>query len=239
MHNIWVLGLLKGESECIFAAMSLLRAHNIYKSYGSLVVLKGVNITLNEGEIAALVGTSGAGKSTLLQILGTLDYPDSGSLYFGQKDVTLLNEKQKAQFRNESLGFVFQFHHLLPEFTALENVSIPAWIAGSNRQEVLKRATELLERLGLGDRMDHKPTQLSGGEQQRVSVARALINQPRLILADEPTGNLDTGNSEALYQILFDLARDTGVSFLIATHNQALAQKADRICQIQDGLMVE
>ncbi|MEM7370075.1 MAG: ABC transporter ATP-binding protein [Bacteroidota bacterium] len=219
--------------------MSLLRAHNIYKSYGSLVVLKGVNITLNKGEIAALVGTSGAGKSTLLQILGTLDYPDSGSLYFGQKDVTLLNEKQKAQFRNESLGFVFQFHHLLPEFTALENVSIPAWISGANRQEVLRRATELLERLGLGDRLEHKPTQLSGGEQQRVSVARALINQPQLILADEPTGNLDTGNSEALYQILFDLAKDTGVSFLIATHNRTLAEKADRICQIEDGIMVE
>lgn len=218
--------------------MSLLRAQNIIKSYGSLPVLKGVNITLNAGEIAALVGTSGAGKSTLLQILGTLDNPDSGSLYFGQQDITLLNERQKAQFRNKSLGFVFQFHHLLPEFSAIENVAMPALIAGENKQAVHKRAAELLDRLGLSERLTHKPTQLSGGEQQRVSVARALINSPALILADEPTGNLDTGNSESLYNILFDLARDTGISFLVATHNLALAEKADRVCRIQDGLMV-
>ena len=226
------------HSGCIFAAMSLVRAQNIYKSYGSLVVLKGVNITLEKGEIVALVGTSGAGKSTLLQILGTLDNPDSGSLYFGPKDITLLNEKQKAQFRNKSLGFVFQFHHLLPEFTALENVCMPGWIAGESRPEVMDRAKKLLIRLGLGERTEHKPTELSGGEQQRVSMARALINKPQLILADEPTGNLDTGNSEALYEVILSLARETGVTFLIATHNKSLAEKADRICEIQDGLMV-
>ena len=218
--------------------MHLLHAQNILKSYGQLQVLKGVSLHLNKGEVVSLVGTSGAGKSTLLQILGTLDYPDSGSVYFGQHDIILFSERQKAQFRNESLGFVFQFHHLLPEFTALENVSMPAWIGRQSRLEVMQRASELLDRLGLGARKDHKPSQLSGGEQQRVSVARALINQPKLVLADEPTGNLDTQTSEELYELIFELAETTGVSFLIATHNLELAQKAHRSFRIKDGLLV-
>ncbi|MCB0836077.1 MAG: ABC transporter ATP-binding protein [Bacteroidia bacterium] len=216
----------------------MLKAEDIYKSYGQVSVLKGVSLTLNAGEVVALVGTSGAGKSTLLQILGTLDHSDSGKIYFEDRNITRMNEKQKALFRNETLGFVFQFHHLLPEFSALENVCMPAFIAGKNKNETTNRAKDLLSQLGLSARFEHKPTQLSGGEQQRVSIARSLINHPRLILADEPTGNLDTQNSEELYSIIFDLAKTTGVSFLIATHNNALAQKADRICQIKDGVFV-
>ena len=216
----------------------MLKAEDIYKSYGQVSVLKGVSLTLNAGEVVALVGTSGAGKSTLLQILGTLDHSDSGKIYFEDRNITRMNEKQKALFRNETLGFVFQFHHLLPELSAFENVCMPAFIAGKNKNETTNRAKELLSQLGLSARFEHKPTQLSGGEQQRVSIARSLINHPRLILADEPTGNLDTQNSEELYSIIFDLAKTTGVSFLIATHNNALAQKADRICQIKDGVFV-
>ncbi|MEL6131791.1 MAG: ABC transporter ATP-binding protein [Bacteroidota bacterium] len=215
----------------------MLTAQNIHKSYGQVSVLKGVDISLEKGEMVALVGTSGAGKSTLLQILGTLDVADKGEIEFQGIDLVALNEKQKAKFRNEQLGFIFQFHHLLPEFTALENVCMPGWIAGENRQTVQDRAVQLLERLGMSHRLDHQPNTLSGGEQQRVSVARSLINQPQLILADEPTGNLDTQNSTALYELLFSLAKETGVSFLIATHNMALAQNADRVCRIQDGLM--
>lgn len=215
----------------------MLKAQDVHKSYGTLEVLKGVSISLSHGEVVALVGSSGAGKSTLLQVLGTLDQADSGNIHFGGKDITRMGEKQQAQFRNESLGFVFQFHHLLPEFTALENVCIPAWIAGKGHDEATERARELLTRLGLEARTDHKPSQLSGGEQQRVSVARALINQPRLILADEPTGNLDTRNSEELYSVIFDLAKSTGVSFLIATHNLTLASRADRTCHIVDGVI--
>lgn len=218
--------------------MHLLHAQQIVKSYGQLQVLKGVSMFLNKGEVVSLVGTSGAGKSTFLQILGTLDFADSGSVYFGQHDITLFSDRQKAQFRNESLGFVFQFHHLLPEFTALENVSMPAWIGKQSRQEVQQRAEALLDRLGLKDRKDHKPSELSGGEQQRVSVARALINNPKLVLADEPTGNLDTQTSEELYQLIFELAEKTGVTFLIATHNMDLAQKAHRSFRIRDGLLV-
>ncbi|TAE51599.1 MAG: ABC transporter ATP-binding protein, partial [Bacteroidetes bacterium] len=189
----------------------MLKAIDIHKSYGQLTVLRGVSLELNAGEVVALVGASGAGKSTLLQILGTLDEPDSGAVFYEGRDVTRIHERQKAQFRNQTLGFVFQFHHLLPEFTALENVGMPAWIAGEDRIAVNKRASALLERLGLSARSHHKPAQLSGGEQQRVSVARALINQPRLILADEPTGNLDTRNSEELFSLIFDLAKTTGV----------------------------
>ena len=217
----------------------MLKAQNVHKSYGQVQVLKGVDIELQDGEIVALVGTSGAGKSTLLQILGTLDVADQGEISFEGQNLISLNEKQKSKFRNEKLGFIIQFHHLLPEFTALENVCMPGWIAGSSRQKVSERATNLLERLGMGHRLEHQPTQLSGGEQQRVSVARSLINEPRLILADEPTGNLDTQNSAELYKLLFTLAKETGVAFLIATHNMELAQNADRVIRIQDGVMVK
>ncbi|MEZ4825157.1 MAG: ABC transporter ATP-binding protein [Bacteroidia bacterium] len=216
----------------------MLKAENIFKSYGQVSVLKGVGIELAEGEVVALIGASGAGKSTLLQILGTLDTPDTGRVFFGDKEITQMNERQKAQFRNQSLGFVFQFHHLLPEFSALENVCMPAFILGTPREAAEARAEKLLHQLGLAHRLLHKPSQLSGGEQQRVSIARSLINEPKLILADEPTGNLDTHNSEELYRIIFDLAKSTGVAFIIATHNLGLAGKATRTCHIQDGLMV-
>ncbi|MDX2282785.1 MAG: ABC transporter ATP-binding protein [Bacteroidia bacterium] len=217
----------------------MLKATGIYKSYGQVAVLKGVNITLQAGEVVALVGASGAGKSTLLQVLGTLDEADAGSVQFEGQEVTRMNERQKAAFRNHSLGFVFQFHHLLPEFSALENVCMPAWIAGQPRYQAMQRAQALLERLGLAHRVQHKPAQLSGGEQQRVSVARALINTPRIILADEPTGNLDTANSEELFQLMFELAKSMGICFLVATHNLALADRADRVCHIKDGVILD
>ena len=215
----------------------MLQASNIHKSYGKLQVLKGVGLELFAGEVVALVGTSGAGKSTLLQVLGTLDHADQGELFFEEKNVLRMTERQKANFRNRNLGFVFQFHHLLPEFSALENVAIPGLITTTSQQKVYDRAAKLLDRLGLADRLEHKPSELSGGEQQRVSVARALINEPNLILADEPTGNLDTANSESMYQLIYELAQSTGVAFLIATHNETLAQKADRVLHIKDGYM--
>ncbi|MEL7533366.1 MAG: ABC transporter ATP-binding protein [Bacteroidota bacterium] len=218
----------------------MLKANNIFKSYGKLPVLKGVSLELEAGEVVALVGTSGAGKSTLLQILGTLDTVDQGEVFFKGKEVTRYSERNQAAFRNQNLGFVFQFHHLLPEFSALENVSIPAMIHGNKPQaKVYEEATALLERLGLGDRIKHRPSELSGGEQQRVSMARALINSPDLILADEPTGNLDSANSEAMYDLIRELTADTGVAFLIATHNLDLAAKADRVLTIKDGLLVD
>lgn len=215
----------------------MLIAKQIKKNYGSLSVLKGVDLQLEAGKVAALVGSSGAGKSTLLQILGTLDTADSGEIYFDEQAVHGFSSSEKAAFRNLNLGFVFQFHHLLPEFTALENVSMPAWVAKRPEKEVLEDATAILQRLGLGDRLHHKPSELSGGEQQRVSVARALVNRPRWVLADEPTGNLDTANSENLYELFVELAREWNIGFLIATHNEALAQKSDLILHIQDGKM--
>ena len=218
----------------------MLSAKNIFKSYGKLAVLKGVSLELQAGEVVALVGTSGAGKSTLLQVLGTLDTVDQGEVFFKGKEVTRYSERNQAAFRNQNLGFVFQFHHLLPEFSALENVSIPAMIHGNKPQaKVYEEATALLQRLGLGDRVKHRPSELSGGEQQRVSMARALINNPDLILADEPTGNLDSANSEAMYDLIRELTADTGVAFLIATHNLDLAAKADRVLTIKDGLLVD
>lgn len=217
----------------------MLKAIDIHKSYGQLKVLKGIGIQLEKGEVVALVGSSGAGKSTLLQILGTLDKPDIGSLYFENTNIVNLQGKEQAEFRNRSLGFVFQFHHLLPEFNALENVCMPAWIQGNSGQETTNRAKELLAKLGLKDRILHKPSELSGGERQRVSVARAMINQPKLILADEPTGNLDSQNSEELYNIILELVKSTGVTFLLATHDLTLAKRADRTLQIRDGIMVK
>jgi lipoprotein-releasing system ATP-binding protein len=217
----------------------MLKAKNIQKEYGQLRVLKGIDIELLKGEVVSLVGTSGAGKSTLLQIIGTLDTLDKGEIWFEEMAIHSLSSHSKAIFRNRTLGFVFQFHHLLPEFTALENVCMPAFIAGVSQQTAMKNAEDLLKQMGLWARASHKPGQLSGGEQQRVSVARALINQPKLVLADEPTGNLDTHNSEELYKMFFNLSREREVSFLIATHNMNLAAISDRILQIKDGLMVK
>ncbi|MEL6251725.1 MAG: ABC transporter ATP-binding protein [Bacteroidota bacterium] len=215
----------------------MLDAKEIHKSYGKLSVLKGVSISLNSGEVVSLVGSSGAGKSTLLQILGTLDNMDSGELLFEGVDVAKMSKKQKAAFRNEELGFVFQFHHLLPEFTAMENVCIPGFIHGTVQEELEERGNMLLTRLGLGERLDHKPSALSGGEQQRVAVARALINKPKLILADEPTGNLDSQNSRDLYDMMYELAKTTGTTILLATHDMELANKTDRTLRIEDGLI--
>ncbi|MFK7972034.1 MAG: ABC transporter ATP-binding protein [Bacteroidia bacterium] len=216
----------------------MLRAENIHKRYGNLEVLRGVSLEVFPGEVAALVGASGAGKSTLLHILGTLDNPDAGTVYFQNSAISEQSEKAKALFRNKSLGFVFQFHHLLPEFTALENVCMPAYIQGGSRSVLEKRGEELLDRLGLSDRLDHKPSQLSGGEQQRVSVARALMNEPQIILADEPTGNLDTVASDRLFNLMLELAQDTGVGFLMVTHDRELASRTHRLHTMRDGMNV-
>lgn len=206
----------------------MLTAANITKSYGSLQVLQGVDLGVGKGEIVSIVGKSGAGKSTLLHILGTLDRPDGGQLTIDGQDVFGLNDKQLAAFRNRHIGFVFQFHHLLPEFTALENVCIPAYIAKTEQAAAHSRAKELLDYLGLAGRLNHKPNQMSGGEQQRVAVARALINSPAIVFADEPTGNLDSESSEELHKLLFQLRDELGQSFIIVTHNEELARISDR-----------
>jgi lipoprotein-releasing system ATP-binding protein len=211
---------------------------NIFKSYGTLPVLKGVSIEIAKGELACIVGPSGAGKSTLLHIIGTLDKADKGNVRVNGIDISTLKQDELAEFRNRQLGFVFQFHHLLPEFTALENVCMPAFIAGKQEKAAQQRAKELLDFMGLKDRMEHKPGELSGGEQQRVSVARALMNQPAVILADEPTGNLDTERSEELHTLFFDLKKTFGQTFIIVTHNEKLAEKADRTFVMKDGLLV-
>jgi len=208
---------------------------NIHKSYGPLEVLKGIDLVINKGEIVSVVGASGAGKTTLLQIIGTLDKPTSGSILFDKQDVAQLNEKRMAAFRNKNIGFVFQFHHLLPEFTALENLCIPAFIAGFSQKEAIKRAKELLEFLHLTDRAEHKPSALSGGEQQRVAVARALMNHPSVILADEPSGNLDSTNARELHQLFFTLREKFNQTFVIVTHNQELADMSDRKLMMVDG----
>ncbi len=217
----------------------MITAQNISKSYGDLNVLKDINLSIHEREIVSIVGASGAGKTTLLQILGTLDRADSGSLLIDNSDVLKLNDKDLASIRNQKIGFIFQFHQLLPEFTALENVCIPAYIAKSNEREAKERATALLERLGLADRIKHKPRQLSGGEQQRVAVARALINEPSVILADEPSGNLDSQNAKDLHQLFFDLREEFNQTFIIVTHNEDLAKMADRTLTIADGMIIE
>ncbi len=216
----------------------MISCKNIHKSYEQLQVLKGVSLEINKGDLVCIVGPSGAGKSTLLHIIGTLDKADSGIVTINNQDISGLKDKELSDFRNRNLGFVFQFHHLLPEFTALENVSIPAFIAKKNEAETKKRAMELLDFLGLKDRINHKPNELSGGEQQRVSVARALMNQPLVILADEPTGNLDTERSEELHQLFFDLKKEFNQTFIIVTHNDHLAEKADRKLVMKDGLII-
>ena len=216
----------------------MLKAENIIKKYGSLQVLKGVDIAINKGEIVSIVGSSGAGKSTLLHILGTLDTPDEGHIWINGEQVDRLLGKKLAAFRNKHIGFVFQFHHLLPEFTALENVCVPGWIAGKKKKEVTERATELLTNLGLADRMDNKPQQLSGGEQQRVAVARALINNPSIIFADEPTGNLDSIHAKELHQLFVQLRNDFQQTFLIVTHNEELAAMSDRVLHMKDGRII-
>lgn len=213
----------------------MVHAQNIHKSYGSLHVLKGVDLHIRKGEIVSIVGKSGAGKSTLLHILGTLDLPDQGTLTINDQDVTHLQGKPMAKFRNKNIGFVFQFHHLLPEFTALENVCIPSYINGVSGKTIENRAAELLDYLGLRDRTDHKPTQLSGGEQQRVAIARALMNQPGVVFADEPSGNLDSATSKEMHQLILRLREDFGQTFVIVTHNQELASMSDRILEMQDG----
>jgi lipoprotein-releasing system ATP-binding protein len=215
----------------------MLKATGIYKRYDHLTVLKGVDISINKGEIVSIVGSSGAGKSTLLHILGTLDTADKGTINLNGQQIELLSGSKLAAFRNRHIGFVFQFHHLLPEFTALENVCIPGWIAGKKKADVVIRATELLKTLRLENRLENKPNQLSGGEQQRVAVARALINNPSIVMADEPTGNLDSANAKELHQLFIDLRNRFNQTFLIVTHNEELAQMSDRILMMKDGLM--
>jgi len=216
----------------------VLVATELYKKFGALEVLKGVSISLQKGELATIVGPSGCGKSTLLHILGTLDTPDKGQITMNGIDFSNLKGKQLAAFRNKHIGFVFQFHHLLPEFNALENVSIPAWIAGRKKNEVKEAATDLLKKMGLENRLTHKPSALSGGEQQRVAVARALINKPSIVLADEPTGNLDSAHARELHKLFISLKNELGQSFLIVTHNEELAAQSDRVWSMRDGQIV-
>jgi len=216
----------------------MLISKGITKSYGSLKVLKGIDMEVKKSEIVSIVGASGAGKSTLLHILGTLDKPDEGKLSLGNEDLLKFSPNQLARFRNQEVGFIFQFHNLLPEFTALENVCMPGYIARKPKEEVENYARKLLQLLGLSDREDHKPSQLSGGEQQRTAVARALINQPAIVFADEPSGNLDSKNANELHELFFRLRSDLGQTFVIVTHNEELAAKADRILEIRDGMIV-
>lgn len=215
----------------------MIKALQIKKSFGSLQVLKGIDLEIPEGKIYSIVGASGAGKTTLLQILGTLSNPDSGEIFYKDKNVFAFNEKELASFRNKEIGFVFQFHHLLPEFTALENVCIPAFIAGLTRSKAEKKAKDLLDYLGLSDRMEHKPSELSGGEKQRVAVARALVNNPSVVLADEPSGNLDSANRDELHDLLFKLRDDFGQTFIIVTHDDNFAERSNKIIHIKDGVI--
>ena len=213
----------------------MITTEGIRKSFGSLEVLKGIDLHIDKGEVVSIVGPSGAGKTTLLQIIGTLDHPDAGSVIIDGIDVGQLNKKKLADFRNQHIGFVFQFHQLLPEFTAIENIMIPAYIAGVSHREAKKRAQELLDFMGLTDRAIHKPNELSGGEKQRVAVARALVNRPAVILADEPSGSLDSKNKEALHQLFFDLRDKFGQTFVIVTHDEQLASITDRTIHMRDG----
>ncbi len=216
----------------------MIEGKNIQKAYGNVQVLRGVDIGINEREVVTIVGPSGSGKSTLLHILGTLDKADSGTISINHTNIQQLSSKKMASFRNKNIGFVFQFHHLLPEFSALENTCIPGWIAGKKKKEVEKTAKELLHLLGVSHRMNNKPNELSGGEQQRVAVARALINQPAIVFADEPTGNLDTANAKELHELMFTLRSKFNQTFLIVTHNEELARQSDHIFQMKDGLII-
>ena len=216
----------------------MIQAENIVKKYGDLEVLRGVDLTVESGEIVSIVGASGAGKTTLLHILGTLALPDVGTLTVGGQSTSGMSRRELSSFRNAHLGFVFQFHRLLPEFNALENVMMPAWIAGQKDSGTRSRATQLLKELGLGHRLDHNPAELSGGEQQRVAVARALMNEPSVLLADEPSGNLDSENASALHDLFFDLRERLGQTIVLVTHNEALAHRADRMLRMADGRFV-
>ena len=216
----------------------MIKAENIHKSYGDLNVLQGVDLLIKKGEIISIVGASGAGKSTLLQIIGTLDLPDTGSVEINNVNTSKLNDKDLSLFRNKNIGFVFQFHHLLPEFTALENVCIPAYIHKTPKSEAEKRAMELLKKLGVAERATHKPSELSGGEQQRVAVCRALMNNPAVILADEPSGNLDSASAKELHELFFTLRDELNQTFVIVTHNNELANMADRKLAMKDGKII-
>lgn len=217
----------------------MIKVNDVTKSFDRLQVLKGIDLTVERGEIISIVGPSGAGKTTLLQIMGSLDRPDSGTVSYDGTDIFSMSEKQKARFRNANIGFVFQFHQLLPEFTIAENVAMPALIGGMSRTKALARAKELLDYLGLGDRISHKPSQLSGGERQRGAVARALVNSPDVVLADEPSGSLDSVNRQELHRLFFDLRRDMGQTFVIVTHDESLAAMADRTIAMHDGKITE
>ena len=218
---------------------SMIQLHGITKSFGSLQVLRGIDLQVNRREVVAIVGPSGAGKTTLLQIMGTLDRPDEGEVIIDGENVSRLSATKIAHFRNKNIGFVFQFHQLLPEFTALENVMIPALIGGTSKKDARKRAQELLDFMGLADRAEHKPNQLSGGEKQRVAVARALVNHPTVVFADEPSGSLDTHNKEELHRLFFDLRDRMGQTFVIVTHDEALASQTDRTIHMLDGYITE
>ena len=216
----------------------MIQTSKLTKHYGELEVLKGIDLSINEKEIVSIVGKSGAGKTTLLQLIGTLEKPTSGFVSIEGKDLSKFKEKELAKFRNQSIGFVFQFHHLLPEFTALENTCLPGYIAKKNKKDSIERAKFLLHTLGLNKRINHRPSELSGGEQQRVSIARALMNEPKVILADEPSGNLDTKTADEIHNLLFKLREELGLTFVIVTHNIKLAELADRKIVMKDGLII-
>lgn len=216
----------------------MIKVTGVSKSYERLQVLRDISLSIGDGEFVSIVGPSGAGKTTLLQIIGSLERPDSGIVAYDDEDIVAMKEERRARFRNRNIGFVFQFHQLLPEFTINENVAMPAMIGGQSRRESMARAAEILTRLGLADRLDHRPAQLSGGERQRAAVARALINDPRVILADEPSGSLDSQNRRELYDLFFKLRQDTGMTFVIVTHDESLAADSDRIIHMKDGQII-
>lgn len=217
----------------------MLSAKNLFKKYSNITVVNGVSLDVDKGEVVSIIGPSGAGKSTLLHLLGALDKPDSGSVAVNDTDIFGLSSRKQALFRNRNMGFVFQFHHLLPEFDAVENVAIPLWIAGKGRKEALEQAGNMLDTVGLGKRLHNKPSELSGGEQQRVAIARALVNNPSIIMADEPTGNLDSANAHAIHTLFLDLRRQYGHTIVLITHNEALAQTTDRTLTMRDGVIVD